>query len=100
MIPDYFFVLFGIIVTSLLIDKCWRLKIFQSRNLFYGFIIPFVSIVIWENYAEWRGHWIMNPDYLIGIYLNYVPLENFVYGLSLVSFSVVLWNYFNRRKTS
>lgn len=97
MMSDYFFILLSIILVSLLLDKYWRLKVFENGRLIRGGIIILISVIIWESYAEWKGHWIINPEYLVGIYVGYVPLESFVYGFALVFFSVVLWNYFNKR---
>jgi lycopene cyclase domain-containing protein len=81
-----------------------------SRNiLFYqkpirlilSIALPLIVFLIWDVYAVHTGHWFFNSEYVIGIKLFNLPIEEILFFIIIPFSSLFLWEsvkYFTGRK--
>jgi len=69
-------------------------------RLFFSIGIPFVIFIAWDFYAVFRGHWSFNKDYVIGIRILGLPVEELLF-FAVIPFSAMFtWEsvkYFMRK---
>lgn len=63
--------------------------------IFLGAMFCFKLLV--NGYLTWRPIVRYGEMYYLGIRLGTIPVEDFLYGFSLITVSVVMWEYFRRR---
>ena len=75
--PEYALILLGLLVLTIFLHKYFRLVLW--RNLWHMVIvygIMVVILVVWDEYAIWRGLWSYGKQYLLGIYVGHIPIED------------------------
>ncbi len=55
----------------------------QWRYFFPANIIVAIAFMIWDEYFTQLGVWGFNPDYLTGIYLGHLPLEEVLFFICI-----------------
>jgi lycopene cyclase domain-containing protein len=85
---------------TLLIDRLLGTRIL-ARATFWIFMAAMFGFKLLANgYLTWRPIVIYSDPFFLGIRLVTIPLEDFVYGFSLISLSVIFWEYFKSREAS
>lgn len=69
------------------------------RKIFWIFLgVMFFFKVFVNGYLTWRPIVLYGEPYYLGVRLGTIPVEDFVYGFSLVALSVILWERHMRQK--
>jgi lycopene cyclase domain-containing protein len=66
--------------------------------IFLGVMYFFKTLV--NGYLTWRPIVLYGDGYYLGVRLFTIPVEDYVYGFSLVTLSVILWEYFTAKESS
>jgi lycopene cyclase domain-containing protein len=68
------------------------------RRIFWVFLaVMYFFKTIVNGYLTWRPIVIYGEPFYFGIRLGTIPIEDYVYGFSLVTLSIVLWEYLMNR---
>jgi lycopene cyclase domain-containing protein len=72
------------------IHKYNKIKIFKNKvqTILFWFII-FIIGVVWDNYAVFRGHWFYPGNGLIGPFLGYLPIEDYIF-IGIIPYGVLV----------
>ena len=82
---------------ALLLDKILRTKLFTNKKFWIFWAVMFVLIFIVNGYLTWRPIVLYGEGYYLGIRLFTIPVEDFVYGFSLITMNIALWEFFSRK---
>jgi lycopene cyclase domain-containing protein len=89
--------IFSVILT-ILIDKLTRVDLFR-RKLFYLFIVIILGFKLLVNgYLTGTNIVIYNPRFFLGLRLGSIPLEDFLFGFSMVSLGIIFWEFSKGQK--
>jgi len=89
--------LFSVIMT-VLIGKLTRTNILRKKE-FYFFLLIIMGFKFMVNgYLTDTGIVIYNPEFFIGARLGSIPLEDFLFGFSMVSLSIIFWEFLKNKK--
>ncbi len=92
-IISVFSVFFAVIADIILKTKLLR------RGLFWFFILIILIFKFLVNgYLTGSGIVIYNPEFFMGFRIGSIPGEDFLFGFSLVSLTIIFWEYFKRQK--
>jgi lycopene cyclase domain-containing protein len=82
---------------TVVLDARLGTRVLRNRSfwIFQGVMIFFA--VLSNGYLTWRPIVIYGETQYLGIRLGTIPLEDFVYGFSLTTLSVILWEYFGKK---
>jgi len=70
-----------------------------SLRLILSLGIPFVLFVVWDFIVTSRGHWSFNPNYIIGLRVFNLPIEEILFFLIIPFCGIFTWEsvkYFTR----
>ena len=69
-----------------------------SRGLYWVFLaVMFGFKVLVNGYLTWRPIVLYGEEFFLGVRVLTIPVEDFFYGFSLITMSVILWEYFSTR---
>lgn len=98
---EYFAVLLATLAGPLLLSRDKNIALWSNRRaLFTSLAVISFVYWIWDVLAAARGHWSFNPDYVIGIWILNLPLEEYLFFPIVVFVSIFVWesvNYFLRK---
>lgn len=98
---EYFIVLLATVAVPLIRSFSREINFYKNIKRFLASIfIPFAVFVIIDIISVKRGLWTFNPDFVTGIYLFSLPVEEILF-FAVIPFSCLfLWEtvkYFERR---
>ena len=84
---------------TLFLDKRSGIKILNKR-LFYVFllIILFFKLLV-NGYLTGKNIVIYNPEFFLGLRIGSIPIEDFLFGFSMVTMTIIFWEYFKHKRS-
>jgi len=79
---------------TLFLDKKSNIRILK-RGLFYIFLLVILFFKFLVNgYLTGKNIVIYNPRFFLGARIGSIPIEDFLFGFSMVTMSIIFWEYF------
>lgn len=97
---EYTLIAIAFTVISVLLDRILKTKLTSDRRFWFFWIIMTALSFIVNGYLTWRPIVMYNDDFYLGIRLFTIPVEDFLFGFSLVTLNIVIWEYITNRKNS
>lgn len=89
MNTEYFIVLGAILFFPLLFSIVLRLGIYRhAGSLLKAMLIVCILYWAWDVAVTARGHWSFNPDYVVGVRLLGMPVEEWLFFVVLSFVSI------------
>ena len=93
---EYTFLGILAVILTFIIGKILRVDVFK-RKIFWFFILIILFFKFLVNgYLTGAGIVRYNPEFFIGYRLGSIPLEDFFFGFSMVSLTIIFWEYFKK----
>lgn len=90
--PEYPMILTVLFLVGFFLHRLTKVKLFSSTKNMLIFYLIFVIIgVVWDQYAIFRGHWTYKSEYLTGVRIGYMPLDDYLFGFIVTYFGLVLY---------
>jgi lycopene cyclase domain-containing protein len=84
------------VLATVLIDRVLGTKV-SGRAEFWVFIsVMLVFTMIVNGYLTWRPVVLYGSAFMLNARILTIPVEDFLFGFSLVGLSVILWEYFQK----
>jgi lycopene cyclase domain-containing protein len=85
------------VLATAVIDRRLGVKVLLRKEFYFFllFILFFKFLV--NGYLTGTAIVIYNPRFYLGLRLGSIPLEDFFFGFSMVTLSIVFWEYFKAR---
>jgi len=101
----YLWIIIGTIAGPLLLSFDKKVHFYTNwKALFPALLVVGTAFLIWDNYFTHQSIWGFTPEYLCGIYIDQLPLEECLFFLvvpyACVFIYEVLKAYFPKRKTA
>ncbi|HJY64049.1 MAG TPA: lycopene cyclase domain-containing protein [Ignavibacteria bacterium] len=87
------------VVLSLALDRILKTKLTSDKRFWVFWIIMAAVSFIVNGYLTWRPIVIYSEEYYMGIRLFTIPVEDFLFGFSLITMNIVIWEFFTRKKS-
>ncbi|MDD5561777.1 MAG: lycopene cyclase domain-containing protein [Candidatus Omnitrophica bacterium] len=95
---EYTFIAVGSVILTVLADRLSGVNILKQR-LFYLFLLVILVFKLLVNgYLTGTNIVIYNPKFFLGFRIGSIPLEDFLFGFSMVSLGVIFWEFSKRRQ--
>lgn len=85
------------VLATLLLDRLSGVRILKRKEFAaFLFIILLFKLLV-NGYLTGQNIVMYNPAYFLGFRLTSIPLEDFLFGFSMVTMTVIFWEYFKER---
>lgn len=85
------------VLLTIFVDYKSGVRLLRKR-LFYLFLLIVLSLeLVVDGYLTGTGIVTYNPQFFSGIRIGSIPIEDFLFGFSMVTMTIVLWEYFRRK---
>ncbi len=96
MAIEYFLVLGAMLFVPFVVSFHPRLSLYKhKRGLLFALLTPSILYGLWDVAATDRGHWTFNPQYVIGVEILALPIEEWFFFVVLAFVSVFTWEAVN-----
>jgi len=85
------------VIATVFLDRLTHINILRKPSfyLFIAIIAGFKFLV--NGYLTGKEIVIYNPRFFLGARLGSIPLEDFLFGFSMVTMVLIFWEYFKRK---
>jgi lycopene cyclase domain-containing protein len=96
--PEYALILLALLTITVFLHRRFKVKLFRSpsHSLVFWMIILAVGIA-WDQFAISRGHWSFGEEFLLGLRLGWMPIEEYVFILIVGYFALAVYQIVGRR---
>lgn len=81
-------------ILVLLLDHLLRTRVLHQKLFWLFLAVMFCFKIIVNGYLTWRPIVLYGNEHNLDLRLWTIPLEDFVFGFSLISASIISWEYF------
>ena len=85
---------------AIVCDLTTGTKLIFKKHFWIFWAVMFVLIFIVNGYLTWRPIVIYGEDAYLGIRFFTIPLEDFLFGFSLITLNLVLWEHYSRKRNT
>ncbi len=79
------------------LDRLTGIRILRRKD-FWGFLSAMAALKFLVNgYLTAKPIVIYNPRFFLGLRLGTIPVEDFIFGFSMVTASIIFWEFFKRK---
>lgn len=85
------------VLLTVFLDKASNIRLLRKGEFYiYLIIILFFKLLV-NGYLTGTNIVMYNKNFFLGIRIGSIPLEDFLFGFSMVTLTLVFWEYFKRR---
>lgn len=86
------------VIAAVILDRASKTGVLK-KGVFYLFLAVTLFFKLLVNgYLTASPIVKYNPAFFMGLRITTIPLEDFLFGFSMVTMSIVFWEYFKRRE--
>ena len=85
------------VVLVLILDFSLKVRIILNKAFWIFWMIMFVIIFVVNGYLTARPVVLYGSEYFSGFRIFTIPIEDFLYGFSLITSNIILWEYFSKK---
>ncbi|MCM8774554.1 MAG: lycopene cyclase domain-containing protein [Candidatus Omnitrophica bacterium] len=84
------------VFVTIIFDKLLKINIFKKRIFYLFLFIILIFKLLVNGYLTGKNIVLYNPYFFLGKRLSSIPLEDFLFGFSMVSLTIIFWEYFKK----
>ena len=86
------------VLLTVYLDKSSGINLLK-KNAYYVFIMVILFFKMFVNgYLTGKDIVIYNPNFFMGIRIGSIPAEDFLFGFSMVTMTIIFWEYCKNRR--
>lgn len=87
------------VAAIVILDRASGIRLL-ARGEYYLFLLVITGFKLLVNgYLTGSGIVLYNPRFYLGIRLGSIPLEDFLFGFSMITLSILTWEYLQKERT-
>lgn len=90
---------FSLLVT-LLADRLTGVRILKKKHYYVFMVIITGFFFLVNGYLTGRGLVLYAERFYLGVRVGSVPVEDMLFGFSMVTMTIMLWEYFKSREST
>jgi lycopene cyclase domain-containing protein len=94
---EYTCAAFVSVIVVIVLDRVVRTRL-MSRVEFWIFVaVMFGFKIVFNGYLTWRPIVLYGEDFFLNIRVGTIPFEDFLFGFSMITLTLILWESGRRR---
>jgi lycopene cyclase domain-containing protein len=82
------------VVATVILDRKTGVGVLARLEFYIFLIIILLFKLLVNGYLTGEGIVLYNPRFFLGLRLGTIPVEDFLFGFSMVTMTLILWEYF------
>jgi len=94
------YTLFGVIsiIVTIILDRVTGVNILKNKIFYFFIFIILIFKLLVNGYLTGKDIFLYNPEFILGLRIGSIPLEDFLFGFSMVTLTIVFWELFKKRR--
>ena len=85
------------VCVTILLDRKSKVCLLAKREFYiFLFIIALFKLAV-NGYLTGTGIVMYNTEFFFGVRIGSIPVEDFLFGFSMVTMTIIFWEYFKER---
>ena len=85
------------VMATLFLDKISGVRLLKKRDYYFFLVIISLFKLMVNGYLTGKDIVLYEPRFFLGIRLVSIPLEDFLFGFSMVTMTIIFWEHFKRK---
>jgi len=85
------------VILVIILDFVLRTRLILNKKFWVFWIVMFILIFIVNGYLTWRPIVIYGDEFYLHIRLFTIPIEDFLFGFSLITSNIIIWEFITAR---
>jgi lycopene cyclase domain-containing protein len=94
---EYSALAFLSVFATLFLDRFTRLGILKRVEFYIFLVIIILFKLLVNGYLTGQAIVIYDPRFFLGLRFGSIPLEDFLFGFSMVTMTIIFWEFFKQR---
>lgn len=86
------------VLLAVAMDLILKTRLVYNKKFWIFWAVMFVLMFIVNGFLTWRPVVIYGEGFYLGIRLFTIPIEDFLFGFSLITSNIVLWEFYTQKK--
>jgi len=79
-------------------DRFLNVRLLVRKDFWIFTVVMSGCMLLTNGYLTWRPVVLYGEAFFMTLRLGTIPIEDFFYGFSLVSLTIILWEYFKQKE--
>ncbi|MDD5255848.1 MAG: lycopene cyclase domain-containing protein [Candidatus Omnitrophica bacterium] len=84
------------VLATVFLDRLSSIRLLERRDYYFFLCVIFGFKLLVNGYLTGRGIVRYAPKFFLGLRLGSIPLEDFLFGFSMVTVTILAWEYFKK----
>ncbi len=85
------------VLLALALDFILKTRLVLNKKFWIFWAVMFALMFIVNGFLTWRPIVIYGEGFYLGIRLFTIPIEDFLFGFSLITSNIVIWEFYTRK---
>lgn len=86
------------VLITVIIDRMTKIRVLIRPGFYiYVLVIMFFKLLV-NGFLTGQNIVIYNPRFFLGLRVNSIPLEDFFFGFSMITLTIIFWERFKEGK--
>lgn len=86
------------VISVIFLDNISGVKILRKVEFYILLFFMFLFKLLVNGYLTGQYIVIYNPRFFLNIRLGTIPIEDFLFGFSMIAMTIILWEYFKGKE--
>lgn len=86
------------VIIVIIFDFALGTRLILNKRFWVFWSVMFVIIFIINGYLTWRPVVTYGNSFFLNARLLTIPIEDFLYGFSLLTGNIIIWEYYNKKR--
>ena len=86
------------VLLAVYLDKASGINLLKKKRYYVFILIILFFKMLVNGYLTGKQIVMYRPQFFIGLRIGSIPLEDFLFGFSMVTMSIIFWEYFKKEQ--
>ncbi len=86
------------VIATVVIDAASGVKILRRVEFYVFLCVIFLIKLLVNGYLTGSGIVLYHPRFFLGIRIGSIPVEDFLFGFSMVTMTIIFWEHFKQNR--
>jgi len=86
------------VLAAILLDRVTRVNLLKKKEYYLFILVILFFKLLVNGYLTGKQVVLYRPEFFLGLRITSIPLEDFLFGFSMVTMTIIFWEYFKKER--